>query len=172
MVFVPSLRLMACLGEVKQTETEITLPLEAFRGLIQAAFRGDAFDGAWYRATYPDVAAAIDAGKVADAFSHFIRLGYLEHRRPRAFAVDRAWYEKTYQDVARAVRSGAVPDAETHFNSDGYFEPRAPDPATAQAFAPLFAAAALKQKSQAASVPVPSAAGSAADAPKRRRAGS
>lgn len=101
MVFVPSLRLLACLGEVKQTETEITLPLEAFRDLIQAAFRGDAFDGAWYRA---------------------------------------------------------------------------PDPATAQAFAPLFAAAALTQKSQAASLPVPppapSAAGSAADAPKRRRAGS
>ncbi|GAB0119136.1 hypothetical protein [Acidisoma sp. 7E03] len=168
MTFVPSLRLLSSLGEVRQDDGEITLPIEAFRALLQAAFRGDAFDAAWYRSAYPDVADAIAAGDVPDPFTHFTRSGYLEHRRPRPFAVDRAWYEKTYQDVAKAVKMGAVTDAETHFNTAGYFEPRAPDPGTARAFAHLLeAAAARTQASQTAPAAKPA---SAPATPKRRRA--
>lgn len=142
MQLVPSFRLLSCLGEIRRTETDITLPLGAFQALLRAAFREDAFDPAWYRAAYPDVAAAITAGRIVDEITHFIRAGYVENRRPCAFTVDAAWYEKAYQDVALAIRDGQVADAQTHFNTAGYDEARAPDGATARAFAPLLEAAA------------------------------
>lgn len=144
MQYVPPLRLLSCLGGITQTDGEITLPLEAFHALLLTLFGGEAFDAAWYRATYPDVAEAIAAGAVPDELTHFIRFGYLEHRRPRPFDVDARWYEETYQDVAQAVRRGVVADARSHFNTDGYFEPRAPDAATFAAFAPVLEAASIR----------------------------
>jgi hypothetical protein len=168
MQFAPSFRLLSCLGEIRRSGTEITLPLEAFRGLLRAVYAGEAFDAAWYRTTYPDVATAIAEGKVPDEITHFIHFGYLENRRPRAFDVDSSWYEKTYHDVAGAVRSGAVADARTHFNNAGYFEARAPDAATANAFARLLEAAAATKR--VALPPSVSDGSSSAVSPARRPA--
>jgi hypothetical protein len=161
MQYVPPLRVLARLGSIKQTETEVTLPREAIHALLRAAFTGPAFDAAWYRKTYTDVAAAIAEGLVPDEISHFVRFGYFEGRRPRAFTVDTAWYEGSYADVAAAIRTGAVADAAAHFNSDGYLEPRAPTPEVAAVYGPLLdaanslAAASLPERAPAASAKPP-----------------
>lgn len=170
MQFAPSLRLLSCLGEIRRSGTDVTLPVEAFHGLLRAVYAGQAFDPAWYRATYPDVATAIAEGKVPDELTHFIHFGYLENRRPRAFDVDPLWYEQTYQDVADAIRAGAVADARSHFNHSGYFEARAPDPTTAQVFAHLLeAAAAAAQARTEMLTPALDDAGSASSAARASR---
>jgi len=166
MQFAPSLRLLACLGEIKRSETEITLPVEAFHGLLRAVYAGEAFDPAWYRATYPDVATAIAEGKVPDEITHFIHFGYLENRRPRAFDVDTRWYEATYHDVAAAIRSGEVTDARTHFNNAGYFEARAPHAAAARSFAHLLEAAGAAPQARSAA-PLASRTGAGSSSPAR-----
>lgn len=145
MEYVPPLRVLSRLGTIHQTETDITLPLEALHALIRAAFTGSTFDAAWYRETYADVAAAIADGLVPDEISHFIRFGYFEGRRPREFTVDTAWYEANYADVAAAIRAGKVADATAHFNSNGYLEPRAPTPEAAEAYGPLLDAAHTRE---------------------------
>jgi hypothetical protein len=137
MQYVPPLRLLSQAGDVTRSDRQITLPLESFYAILRAAFAGPAFDADWYSATYPDVATAIGSGIVPDAITHFVRFGYFEGRRPRAFDVDVRWYEEAYEDVAGAIRSGAVSDARSHFNANGYFEPRAPTAEAASAFAPL-----------------------------------
>jgi hypothetical protein len=142
MDYVPPLRVLGRLGNVQRTDTVITLPLEGFHALLRAAYSGSAFDPAWYRATYPDVAQAIAEGQVPDELSHFLRFGYFEHRKPRNFDVDARWYEDTYRDVAQAIRSGQVADARSHFNTSGYFEPRAPSAIAAACYAGLLELAA------------------------------
>jgi hypothetical protein len=137
MQYVPPLCLLSDAGEVSRSATTISLPLESFFALVRAAFAGPAFDADWYAATYPDVATAIAEGIVPDAVTHFVRFGYFEGRRPRAFDVDPRWYEDAYEDVAGAIRSGAVSDARSHFNANGYFEARAPTSEAASAFATL-----------------------------------
>ena len=153
MDYVPPLRVLRRIGDIRRSEDQVTMPAEAFHALIRAAFAGSAFDPAWYRATYPDVDQAIAEGHVADEMTHFACFGYFENRKPRSFDVDELWYETTYQDVAHAVRSGLVADARSHFNTNGYFEPRAPDAAAAAAFADLIALAA-GQSSMADGAPV------------------
>ncbi len=51
-------------------------------------------DAAWYRATYPDVAAAGE-----DPVQHFLRSGIREGRRPNRF-FDPIWYLRAYPDAA------------------------------------------------------------------------
>jgi GT2 family glycosyltransferase/glycosyltransferase involved in cell wall biosynthesis len=53
----------------------------------------DFFDPAWYRARYPDVAAA-----GLDPLRHFIRNGVAERRDPNPF-FDSGWYNEHYEDV-------------------------------------------------------------------------
>jgi hypothetical protein len=153
MTYVPPLRVLRRIGDIRRSETTVTLPTEALHALIRAAFAGAAFDPVWYRATYPDVDRAIAEGHVPDEMSHFACFGYFENRKPRAFEVDKRWYEATYQDVGQAIRTGLVADARSHFNTSGYFEPRAPNPQAAAAFADLLARAA-GQASMADGAPV------------------
>ncbi len=86
-------------------------------------------DEEWYRATYPDVAEAIDAGVYTSATSHFTEHGYLEGRRPFAFEVDTEWYLETYPDVKEGIETGEILSAEDHYNRHGYEEGRMPAPA-------------------------------------------
>ena len=73
------------------------------------------FDAAWYRATYPDIAAL-------DGLTHFCAHGWKEGRRPNAyFATD--WYLRENQDVQR---SGANPVL--HYLRFGEAGGRAPAP--------------------------------------------
>jgi hypothetical protein len=155
MQYVPPLRLLSYVGEVDRSATTISLPLESFLALLRAAFAGPAFDADWYAATYPDVAIAIAAGIVPDALTHFVRFGYFEGRRPRAFDVDPTWYESAYEDVASAIRSGAVSDARAHFNVNGYFEARAPTSEAASAYATLLMIAVSRKAAEGSPVARP-----------------
>ena len=156
MQYVPPLRILSGAGTVERSETRIALPLEAFFALLRAAFAGAAFDADWYIATYPDVATAISDGIVPDAVTHFVRFGYFENRRPRAFEVNPSWYESAYQDVASAIRSGAISDAQSHYNANGYFEARAPDADSAAAFATLLTVVAARSPSTPTAMPAAS----------------
>lgn len=166
MQYVPPFALYALLGEITQSEDSVTLPLEAFHTMLRAIYGGEAFDAAWYRRTYPDVAAAIAEGAVPDELTHFVRFGFLENRRPRAYDVDARWYEDTYKDVALAIRSGMVSDARSHFNNDGFLEPRAPTPEAARTFAQFFEMTAHRSLALAAQ-----AQASQGSAPARARKG-
>lgn len=138
MQYAPPFALYSLLGEFTQTEDSVTLPREAFYAMLRMIYTGEAFDAAWYRRTYPDVAAEIAEGRVPDELTHFVMFGFLENRRPRSYDVDSRWYEETYKDVAQAIRIGLVADARSHFNNDGYLEPRVPSAEAARAFAFFF----------------------------------
>lgn len=173
MQYVPPFHLLSFFGAVTRTDSGITLPLESFQMLLRAVFAGEAFDAAWYRRAYPDVAAAIASGDVPDEITHFVRFGYFENRHPRGFDVDIRWYEDTYKDVTLAIRSGVVPDARSHFNNAGYMELRAPTPEAERAFAHFFEMATRKSAAPHVShlprAPAPSGAADAA-APRRASA--
>lgn len=99
--------------------------LEVVRKLLVAI----PVDEMWYRASYPDVAEAIDAGTYTSATSHFVEHGYLEGRRPFAFEIDEAWYLEKYPDVQEGIATGEIASAEEHYNAHGYDEGRMPSPA-------------------------------------------
>jgi hypothetical protein len=84
-------------------------------------------DEKWYLDRYPDVKAAIQAGKYKVGYEHFMQNGYREGRVPRNFNVDEAWYLATYPDVAEAIKSGRVKSAYDHFIQNGYGEGRKPN---------------------------------------------
>jgi hypothetical protein len=71
------------------------------------------FDEPYYRAAHPDVAAAIDAGHLANGLQHFIDVGFTEGRT--AFALDRAWYCREYPIAALEIAAGDYTDADHHW---------------------------------------------------------
>ena len=73
------------------------------------------FDSRWYRANYPDVAAA-----GVDPFEHYTTQGWREGRSPGP-AFDTAWYLATYPDVAESDIDPAV-----HYVVWGWQEGRRP----------------------------------------------
>jgi hypothetical protein len=84
------------------------------------------FDEDWYLKNNPDIAAGIEAGKVASAAAHFICFGYYEHRMPYPIEVDEGWYLAQYPDVQDAVAKGVIENARNHFYAVGYREGRLP----------------------------------------------
>jgi len=108
----------------------VTMPKKLFSMLLRAAFAA-VFDTRWYRAAYPDVAAAVDKGEVASELDHFIEGGYWEGRMPCSFAVNEEWYKRHYSDVREAIETGEIVSAHLHYNKTGYFEGRVPDAAAA-----------------------------------------
>lgn len=61
-----------------------------------AVKRSGLFDPAWYRQTYPDVAAS-----KADPLAHYMRQGWRENRHPGP-DFDTAFYRHTHADITRA----------------------------------------------------------------------
>lgn len=61
-----------------------------------AVKRSGLFDPAWYRQTYPDVAAS-----KADPLAHYMRQGWKENRHPGP-DFDTAFYRHTHADITRA----------------------------------------------------------------------
>lgn len=84
------------------------------------------FNENFYRATNPDVAAAISRGDVSSGFDHFIRFGEFERRNPSAF-FDSSYYLQQNQDVAAEVTAGRT-SAFEHFILRGQLERRNPNP--------------------------------------------
>jgi hypothetical protein len=69
-------------------------------------------DEGFYLETYPDVAAAVEAGHMT-ALEHFRDHGMAEGRRP--FFLDRGWYSRTYPMAALEVGQGDYADLEHHY---------------------------------------------------------
>jgi hypothetical protein len=113
--------------------SEVKIPLELLKFLLQTALVSSEFNEAGYLAANPDVAAAVRAGAIANARLHYIGFGYLEGRQGATPPVDERWYLATYPDVAEAVRTGQVGSAAEHFEIVGASEGRSPNPRQAEA---------------------------------------
>ncbi len=86
-------KLRALRNGLKPGELRGTLSRLGGRGAIA---RSGLFDAAWYRQTYPDVAAS----KV-DPLTHYMRQGWRENRHPGP-DFDTAFYRHTHADTTRA----------------------------------------------------------------------
>jgi hypothetical protein len=104
----------------------VIISKKLFFVFFRAAFE-EMFDARWYRATYPDVAAAVDKGEIGSELDHFIEGGYWEGRMPCSVAVNEEWYKLHYSDVSAAIEAGEIASAHQHYNKTGYFEGRVPD---------------------------------------------
>jgi hypothetical protein len=116
-------------------ESKIAVDAALLRALIRAAAAAVPFDPDFYRATYPDIAAAHQAGQIPDLHRHFIETGYLEGRCGALPSFDEAFYLLTYRDVARALRAGDITSAREHYVRSGAAEGRVPSPALSAAVA-------------------------------------
>jgi len=106
----------------------VQLTYEEFLDVIRAMLAPVEVDETWYLETYPDVAEAIKAGRVASAQEHFVCNGYFEGRWPFAIVVDEGWYLKENPGVAQYIGAGRLETAQQHFDHDGYREGRLPFP--------------------------------------------
>lgn len=77
------------------------------------------FDAAFYRAQNPDVAAAVDAGRLSSALEHYLRYGQQEGRDPNAL-FDESWYLSTYADARQAVADGTYTTGYQHYLAAGW----------------------------------------------------
>ena len=116
-----ALRIVSINGHIR-----IDLTYEEFLAAVRQLLQAVRVDEGWYRATYPDVAAAIDQGAYRDGQHHFVANGYLEMRQPFFMAVDEEWYLHTYPDVRDGIEEGAFQSAQDHFERHGYQEGRRP----------------------------------------------
>jgi len=109
--------------------SKIAVDAGLLRALIQLAAAQLPFSDTFYRATYPDIAAAHAAGAMPDLHRHFVTTGYFEGRAGAPPQMDDAYYAATYPDVAQAVGSGEVASASDHYMRSGAAEGRAPNAA-------------------------------------------
>jgi hypothetical protein len=105
----------------------VTMPLEAFTRLLEAAMSG-AFDEADYLRRHMDVQVGVAAGEIPSAIRHYAAHGYFEGRATLSYEVDADWYLTMYPDVQEAISAGQVRDAAHHFEAFGWAEGRVPNP--------------------------------------------
>ncbi len=116
-----AVKLVSLKGQLK-----IDLTYDEFLAIIRQLLQAAPVDEAWYRASYPDVAEAIEAGTYRSAKHHFVANGYLEGRRPFPMDVDENWYLTAYPDVRDGIEDGLFVSAQEHFTRHGYDEGRRP----------------------------------------------
>lgn len=109
--------------------SKIAVDADLLRALIQLAVAQLPFSDTFYRATYPDIAAAHAAGAIPDLHRHFVSTGYFEGRAGAPPLIDDAFYATTYPDVAEALGNGEVASAADHYVRSGAAEGRAPNAA-------------------------------------------
>ncbi len=110
-------------------QSKIAVDAALLRALIQLAVEQLPFNEAFYRATYPDVAAAHASGAVPNLREHFVRTGFFEGRAGALPEMHDAYYVATYPDVAQALRRGEMASASEHYVRSGAAEGRAPNAA-------------------------------------------
>jgi hypothetical protein len=110
-----------------EDSTEVVVPKELLRLLLQVTVASSEFNEAGYLRHNPDVAEAIKSAKVEDARLHYVGFGYFESRSGATPEVDEGWYLRTYTDVAAAVASKDVESASEHFRVIGASEGRSPN---------------------------------------------
>jgi hypothetical protein len=111
---------------------KIAIDARLLRRIIQCAIERLPFSPAYYRETYPDIAAAADAGQIPDLHRHYVETGYFEGRHGCSPEVEEAFYRETYADVAEAVARGEIASAALHYMVTGAAEGRVPRPALAE----------------------------------------
>ena len=107
-------------------ELRVSISYDDFVRILQLMISGIEVDEDWYRLEYPDIARAIQDGKIESAKRHFMDDGYFEGRRPFPMDVDEKWYLQENPDVAESIRKGVVGSGQQHFVEDGYREGRLP----------------------------------------------
>ena len=103
----------------------VTFPVRALVRLLTEAFAGAEVDEAWYLDRYPDVHAALLAGRTTSAAAHFRAAGFFEGRLPGPLPFDPDFYVDTYQDIASAFDRTDVKGLRHHYETCGYLEGRA-----------------------------------------------
>jgi hypothetical protein len=116
-----SIKMISVRGQLK-----VDMDYDAILDIIRKLIEVTPVDENWYRASYPDVADAIEAGTYRDAKQHFVENGYIEGRRPFPMEVDEAWYLKAYPDLKAGIEQGLINSASEHFEQHGYVEGRLP----------------------------------------------
>ncbi len=131
--YIPHIDLLLAAMRIQRERLErkskVAIDARLLRALIQAAVEQQPFSDAFYRATYPDIAAAHKAGSVADLHEHYITTGFFEGRVGAPPQLDEAFYVTTYPDVARALEAGSVTSAAEHYVRSGVAEGRMPNAA-------------------------------------------
>ena len=111
--------------EVEST-SEVRVPAQLFRFLMQIAAAHSDFNEDGYLKANPDVAEALGSGAIESARLHYVGFGYFEGRTGATPEVDERWYLKAYPDVGSAVQSGQISSAAEHFKVSGAGEGRSP----------------------------------------------
>ena len=101
--FHPLLQAIGTTKSAFENSTEISIPTELFKLLLQVAIANSDFNETGYLASNPDVAAAVRSGMTKDA------------------------QLQTYTDVAEGVRTGQIESASEHFRVAGVAEGRSPN---------------------------------------------
>ena len=110
-----------------ETTEQVTVPKELFRLLLQVALAASDFNEEGYLEDNPDIAGAVQVGKIKDSRTHYIGFGFFEGRLGATPEVDAKWYLATYSDVAQAVKQGKVISAKLHYDVAGAGEGRSPN---------------------------------------------
>ncbi len=106
---------------------KIAVDARLLRRLIVEMVARAPFSEEFYLETYPDIAEAHAAGKLADLHRHFVEVGFFEGRLGIAPAVDETFYLSLYRDVAQAVTRGEIASATDHYIRQGMAEGRVPN---------------------------------------------
>lgn len=110
-----------------ERSTEVRIPTELFKLLLQVAVANSDFNTKGYLRANPDVADAVRNGTTEDARIHYVGFGFFEGRNGATPEVDEPWYLRTYTDVADGVKSGQIESATEHFRVAGATEGRSPN---------------------------------------------
>jgi hypothetical protein len=106
----------------------VDIAREDLLGLVRSILIAVPIDETWYRASYPDVASAIDHGTIASAADHYAKFGYFDGRLPFDIAVDEDWYVSRYEHVRTGLARGVATSGQDHFIRLGYKEGCRPTP--------------------------------------------
>jgi hypothetical protein len=129
-MYVPPLdSLLKAIGisrEEFHNSTEVVVPTELLKLLLQVAIANSDFNSVGYLRENPDIADAVQSATLDDPRLHYVGYGFFEGRLGATPEVDERWYLRTYTDVGDAVRSGDVASAAEHFRVIGATEGRSP----------------------------------------------
>ncbi len=123
----PFHQVLASLGfseQELQAET-INVSVPILLRVLAEAFATAEVDEGWYLDRYPDVHAAILAGRTPSAAAHFRAAGYREGRLPGPLPFDPEFYFDTYKDLATTFDRTDAEGLRHHYETQGYLEGRA-----------------------------------------------
>lgn len=149
-MYIPPAAILNKSVAINEERDSVSIPKKLFLLLLRAAF-AETFDVRWYRATYPDVAEAVDKGEIVSELDHFVEGGYWEGRMPCSYAVNEEWYKRHYSDVNEAIEAGDIASAHLHYNKSGHFEGRVPDASAEQVLLRWNEALTLERELESAS---------------------